>query len=96
MEIYCGAEVEIFITSKCIPVHEVFSFKNNVMLFYITFLEYIRKKYDYGDFYLNWFPKFAPDHVLSGETNSIVPLVIKLFPNETDKLEQINSEYRTE
>lgn len=94
MEIYCGAAVEILIGSKCIPDDEVLSFKHNVMLFYKTFLEYIQKKYDFGDFYLNWFPKFAPDHVLSGETNSIVPLVVKLFPNETEKLEQINSEYR--
>lgn len=44
---------------------------------------------------MNLLTKFSPDHVLSGETNNIIPLILKIFPEKEFELaETINSEYR--
>ena len=31
---------------------------------------------------LNWFNKFSPENVNSGETNSVVPMLVQKFPHE--------------
>ena len=41
-----------------------------------------------------WFNKFSPDNVILGKTNTIVPLLVKMFPNEQKYFESINSEFR--
>lgn len=40
------------------------------------------------------FNNFTPEKVISGSANSIVPLLIKLFPNEKPNFEKINSQFR--
>ena len=40
---------------------------------------------------------FSPENVISGTTNSIIPLLLKLFPNEKKYYENINSQtFKTE
>lgn len=60
----------------------------------ITFCEALVKRIDFGNEILNYLTKFSPEHVLSGETNNIIPLIIKIFPHKgLDLAETINSEY---
>lgn len=55
----------------------------------MNLLQELNSKFNFQDYYLQHFIIFAPQHVLSGETNSI-----ELFPIEIENIESINSEYR--
>lgn len=61
---------------------------------YIKFCDVLRTKINFDDDILKWFPKFAPENVILGTTGSIVPFLIKLFPNERMHFEAINNPYR--
>ena len=41
-----------------------------------------KKKVDFDNEILKWFHKFTPESVVSGETSSIVPFLVKMFPSE--------------
>lgn len=43
---------------------------------------------------LMWFSKFSPNHVVSGQTSSIIPILLKMFPNEHMHYNAINMQYR--
>lgn len=93
--IYCGSNCEMYFESESISQDDKCLFKSNIQKFYITFCEALLKRIDFGDEILHFLTKFSPDHVLSGETNNIIPLISKLFPDkELHLAETINSEYR--
>lgn len=93
-ELYCGAEVELYcqnISDQTI----IKAFKFNVRNFYIKFCESLRSKIDFDNEVLQLLTKFSPEHVLSGTTNSILNLLLNMFPDsELEKAEIINTEYR--
>lgn len=93
-ELYCGTEVEKFSMTVVDP-SILQEFRCNVRKFYITFCEKLRLKIDFDNEILNLLPKFSPEHVLNGESTSILKLLICLFPDfEVENAEIINIEYR--
>lgn len=88
-EIYCGVNVDIALSNNNFQEDEILIFKNCAKQFYIQFCNTLTKKVNFNDKILCWATKFSPESVLSGETNSIVPLIMELFPTcETDIIEQ--------
>lgn len=94
MEIYCGTESEILYNSNKLRETDIQSFKNHTKLFYITFLQDIRKRFDFDDVFLNGIQNFSQSAVLDGRVNSIVQFILKFFSNEHKNIELINNEYR--
>ena len=42
---------------------------------------------DFNSKVLKWFDKFTPEKVIIGETNSIVPLLVKMYRAQADVIE---------
>ena len=94
-DIYCGSNCELYYEAEKICQSDIIDFKSNTKKFYITFCESLLRKIDFRNETLNYLTKFSPDNVLSGNTNNIIPLIFKIFPEkELDLAETINSEYR--
>lgn len=71
------------------------NFKEIAKKFYLKFCEVLRVKVNFDNEILNWFSKFIPENVVSGQTNSIVRLLIKIFPNEYNNFDSINTQFRS-
>lgn len=93
-EVFCGTEVELFLSENKIDDDSVNVFKQNAKNFYIQFCEELKKRVNFKDEMLNWFSKFSPDNVIAGKTNSIVPFLLKMFPKEKSKFDLINTQFR--
>lgn len=93
-DIFCGTEADLYINTNQIEPNITYEFKENCRKFYIKFCEVLRTKVDFNNEMLIWFSNFSPENVLAGKTNSIIPLLIKMFPNERLNFEKINSQYR--
>ncbi|XP_036347165.1 uncharacterized protein LOC118756513, partial [Rhagoletis pomonella] len=78
--IFCGTETELFYTDQNLTASEIFQFKNNILKFYIKFCDDLRKRIDFNNEILKLLPSIAPKEALSGNINSILPLILKLFP----------------
>ncbi|XP_036347465.1 uncharacterized protein LOC118756834 [Rhagoletis pomonella] len=87
--IFCGTETELFYTDQNLTASEIFQFKNNILKFYIKFCDDLRKRIDFNNEILKLLPSIAPKEVLSGNINSILPLILKLFP-ETELKKKLN------
>lgn len=95
LNIFCGTEAEISITQQNLNESEILKFKRNILKFYIKFCEGLRKRIDFENEITNALPAFSPKEVVSGRTISILPVLLKLFPDEElKKAEIINTEYR--
>lgn len=81
-DVFCGTEVEIFIGSENVHENIVCEFKKTIKKFFIQFCESFINKFDFNNKMLVMFNNFTPEKVISGSANSIVPLPIKIFPNE--------------
>ncbi|KNC29006.1 hypothetical protein FF38_10163 [Lucilia cuprina] len=93
-EIYCGTEVDLYISTNNINIDIVKEIKENAKQFYIKFCEVLRTKVNFNNEVLMWFHKFTPENVISGNTSSIVPLLVKMFPNEIANFDSINNQFR--
>lgn len=82
--IYCGTEVDLYISENNIDNETVKRFKENAMKFCLKFCEDLRNRVNFDDEMYVWLSKFCPENVISGKTNSIVPFLLKAFPNETN------------
>ena len=69
---YCGAKVDLLISSTTIDNCELVKFRTNVLSFYIELSKQIQKRFNFKDEVLTFCSNFAPKVALSGEINSIV------------------------
>lgn len=93
-EIFCGTEVDILCETNNIDTNLIFKFKQTVQQLYKKFCEELRKKVDFSNKMLIMFNNFSPSNVISGKANSIIPLLVKLFPHEDQAYERINCQFR--
>lgn len=93
-DIFCGTQIDVYILSYKIDNTTVLDFKQCAIKFYQKFCEVLRAKVNFGSEMLLWFPKFTPENVINGKTSSIVPFLIKMFPNEDKHFSSINNQYR--
>lgn len=93
-DVFCGTEAEIYISTNYIDNDIVILFKESTRQFYLKFCEVLRTKVNFNNESLKWFGKFSPKEVLSGATQSIVPILVKMFPNERKNFEIIDTQYR--
>lgn len=81
--------LDVFINTNHIDTDIVNNFRENCKQFYKKFCQNLRERLDFDDDILVWFNKFSPENVLSGKTNSIIPFLMKMFPNEKSHLSQL-------
>lgn len=94
-QICCGTEVEIYCHQAKLSESDLVPFKQSVKKFYIKFCQDLRKRINFNDVTLNFLPKFSPKNVISGATNSILPIITEIFPEkELINAAKINSEFR--
>lgn len=76
-DMYCGTDAELYRATNEINKEIVLKFKEGAKKFYIKFCDILRTKINFDDDMLKWFLKFSPENLISGETGSIVPFLVK-------------------
>lgn len=94
-QVFCGDLFEEYKYKEQISDDDLCEFKKNVIEFHKSICEGLKEKINFDNIVLNFIPNFTPKTVVSGEINSISPLVLNLFSEKEHKnLKLINQEYR--